>query len=109
MSYYTTYKSLSSCTIRCNYTEWGIILWDHINRVFGAAATCTRGNEAHDVSARSSIVKTVGSIREEAGRRTPLARGEGLQLSTGYSSMVLGPRVVYPLHRGSMRISQDLA
>jgi hypothetical protein len=46
---------------------------------------CTRGNKAYDVLAGSLIVKTVGSIRERLARRhvrDPLARGEGLKLST---------------------------
>jgi hypothetical protein len=43
---------------------------------------CTRENEACSVSAGSSIVKTMGSVREEAGSRAPLACGEGLHLST---------------------------
>jgi hypothetical protein len=44
--------------------------------------TCTGENEARGVLARSSIVNTVGSVREEAGSRAPLARGEGSRLST---------------------------
>ena len=55
---------------------------------------CTRVNKAHGVSARSLIVKTVGSIQERlAGRhvRDPLARGEGLGLSTELPDRELGP------------------
>ena len=46
---------------------------------------CTGGNKAHDVSPRSLIMKTAGSIRERlAGRHVgdPLARGKGPRLST---------------------------
>jgi hypothetical protein len=43
---------------------------------------CTGGNEAHDVSARSSIVKMAESVREEARSGAPLAHGEALWLST---------------------------
>jgi hypothetical protein len=58
------------------------------------------GNEAHDVSpGRSSIVKTVGSIREQSGSGAPLARGEGSLLSMELLDRVFGPRVGFPLHR----------
>jgi hypothetical protein len=50
--------------------------------------------------ARSSIVKTVGSFREEAGSEPPLTRGEGPWLSTELPGTVLGPRVGFPLPRG---------
>jgi hypothetical protein len=42
---------------------------------------CTGENEARNVLAGSSIVKTVGSVREETGSGAPLACGEGPQLS----------------------------
>jgi hypothetical protein len=44
---------------------------------------CTEGNKACGVSTRSSKVKTVGSIREDAGNGAQLACGEGPLLSTG--------------------------
>jgi hypothetical protein len=34
---------------------------------------CTKGNEAHGVSARSSLVETTGSVREEPKRSTTCA------------------------------------
>jgi hypothetical protein len=46
---------------------------------------CTKGNKAYSVLAGSLIVKTAGSIQERLARRhvrDPLARGEGLKLST---------------------------
>ena len=55
---------------------------------------CTGGTKAHDVSVRSLIVKTAGSIRERlAGRHVgdPLACGEGSRLSTELSDRELGP------------------
>ena len=55
---------------------------------------CTGGNKARDVSARSLIVKTAGSIRERlAGRHVgdPLARGEGPRLSTELPDLEFGP------------------
>ena len=55
---------------------------------------CTGGKKARDVSARSLIVKTAGSIRERlAGRhvRDPLACGEGSRLSTELPDQELGP------------------
>jgi hypothetical protein len=60
---------------------------------------CTGGNEVHDVSVGSSIVETVGSVRAESG--APLARGEGLWLSTELLDRGAWPRVGYPLHRGT--------
>jgi hypothetical protein len=44
--------------------------------------SCTGENEAHDVSTGSSIVKTVGSVLEEAESGASLTRGKGLWLST---------------------------
>jgi hypothetical protein len=62
---------------------------------------CTERNEAHDVSAGSLIVETVGSVREQPEAEHHLlvenARGS-LQI---YSTEVLGPRVGYPLRRGT--------
>jgi hypothetical protein len=62
---------------------------------------CTGGNEARDVLAGSSIVETAGSVREEPEAehhlRVEKARGS-LQI---YSSEVLGPRVGFPLRRGT--------
>ena len=55
---------------------------------------CTGGNKARGVSAGSLIVKTTGSIQERlAGRhvRDPLARGEGLRLSTELPDWELSP------------------
>jgi hypothetical protein len=62
---------------------------------------CTGGNEARGVSARSSIGKMVGSVREEARSRAPLARGEGLRLSMELLDWVFSTRVGFPLHRGT--------
>ena len=56
--------------------------------------SCTGGNKVRGVSARSLIVKTAGSIRERlVGRHVgdPLARGEGLRLSTKLPDRELGP------------------
>ena len=55
---------------------------------------CIGGNKARDVSVGSLIVKMTGSIRERlAGRHTrdPLARGEGLGLSTELLNREIGP------------------
>jgi hypothetical protein len=62
---------------------------------------CTGGNEAHGVSAESSIVETAGSIREEPEAEHHL-RGEKARDSLrSYSTEVLGPRVGFPLRRGT--------
>ena len=67
---------------------------DHTNRVYGVAATCTGGNKARSVSARSLIVKTAGSIQERLAERhvgDPLAREEGLRLSMEIPDQELAP------------------
>jgi hypothetical protein len=62
---------------------------------------CTEGNKACDVLVGSSILKTAGSVREEAESGAPLARGEGSRLSMELQDQVLGPRVAFPLRRGT--------
>jgi len=55
---------------------------------------CTGGNKAHDVSAKSLIVKTVESIRVRLAERhvgDPLACGQGPILSTELPDCELGP------------------
>jgi hypothetical protein len=61
---------------------------------------CTGGNEARDVSARSSIVETVGSVREEPKVEHHLRVEKTWDSLRSYSTVVLGPRVGYPF-RGS--------
>jgi hypothetical protein len=60
----------------------------------------TGENEARDVSAGSLIVETAESVREEPEAehhlRVEKARGS-LRI---YSTVVIGPRVSYPLRRG---------
>ena len=71
-----------------------VVLRDHTNRVCGVAATVYGGNKARSILARSLIVRTAGSIRERlTGRHVgdPLARGEGLRLSTELNDQELGP------------------
>ena len=62
---------------------------------------CIRGNEAHDVLARSSIVKTAGSVREEPEAKHNLRVEKARDSLWSYSSVVLGLRMDYPLHRGT--------
>jgi hypothetical protein len=62
---------------------------------------CIGGNEAHDVSVETSIVKMAGSVQEEAGSGAPLAHEKAHDSLQSYSSVVLGPRVGYPLRRGN--------
>jgi hypothetical protein len=62
---------------------------------------CTEGNEVRNILAGSLIVKTVGSVLEEAEVVHHFARGEGPCLSTDLLDQVLGPRVGFPLHRGT--------
>jgi hypothetical protein len=62
---------------------------------------CTRGNEAGDVSAGSSIVDTAGSIREESEVEHYLHVEKARGSLWSYSTVVLGLRVGYPFHRGT--------
>jgi hypothetical protein len=62
---------------------------------------CTGGNEARGVSARSSIVETAGSVREEleAGHHLRVEKACGSLRS--YSAEVLGARMGFLLRRGT--------
>jgi hypothetical protein len=62
---------------------------------------CTGGNEARDVSAGSSIVETAGSVREEPEAKHHLCMEKARGSLRSYSTEVLGPRVGFPLHRGT--------
>jgi hypothetical protein len=62
---------------------------------------CTRGNKAHDVSAGSSIVETAGSVREESKAEHHLRVEKARDSLRSYSVVVLGPRVGFPLGRGT--------
>jgi hypothetical protein len=62
---------------------------------------CTGGNEARDVSAESSIVETVGNVREEPEAEHHLRVEKAHGSLRSYSTVVLGPRVGYPLNRGT--------
>jgi hypothetical protein len=62
---------------------------------------CARGNKARGVLAGSSIVETMGSVREEPEAEHHL-RVEKARVSLwSYSTVVLGPRVGFPLHKGT--------
>jgi hypothetical protein len=76
-------------------------LRDRDNRVCVTTATVYGGNEAHDVLAGSSIVETAGSVREkpEAVHHLRVEKARGSLWS--YSTEVLGPRVGFPLRRGT--------
>jgi hypothetical protein len=62
---------------------------------------CTGGNEAHDISARSSIVEMAGSVREEPEAEHHLCVEKAHDSLWSYSTVVLGPRVGHPLRRGT--------
>jgi hypothetical protein len=61
----------------------------------------TGGNEARNVSSGSSIVATMGSIREELKAEQHLHVENARDSLQSYSTEVLGPRVGYPLRRGT--------
>jgi hypothetical protein len=62
---------------------------------------CSGGNESYGVSAGSSIVKTAGSVREKPEAEHHLREEKARDSLWSYSSVVLGPHVDYPLHRGT--------
>jgi hypothetical protein len=62
---------------------------------------CSEGNEAHGVSTESSIVETVGSVREEPEAEHHLCVEKAHGSLRSYSTVVLGPRMGYPLRRGT--------
>jgi hypothetical protein len=62
---------------------------------------CTAGNEACDVLAGSSIVEITGSVREESKAEHHLRVEKARNFLWSYSTVVLGPRVGYPLRRGT--------
>jgi hypothetical protein len=53
------------------------------------------------VSAGSSIVETTGSVREEPEVEHHLRMEKAHDSLWSYSTVVLGPRVGYPLRRGT--------
>jgi hypothetical protein len=62
---------------------------------------CTGGNEARDVLVGSSIVETTGSVREEPEAEHHLRVEKAHGSLRSYSIVVLGPRVGFPLRRGT--------
>jgi hypothetical protein len=62
---------------------------------------CTGGNEARGVSAGSSIVETARSIRGEPKAEHHLRVEKARSSLRSYSIVVLGPRVDFPLRRGT--------
>jgi hypothetical protein len=62
---------------------------------------CTGGNEARDVSVGSSLVETMGSVREEPEAEHHLYVEKAHDSLRSYSTEVLGPRVGFPLRRGT--------
>jgi hypothetical protein len=62
---------------------------------------CTGGNEAQDVFGRSSIVDTMGSVREEPEVERHLRVEKACGSLRSYSTMVLSPHVGFPLRRST--------
>jgi hypothetical protein len=62
---------------------------------------CTGGNEARGVLAGISIVETAGSVREEPEAEHHLHVEKARGSLRSYSTEVLGPRVGFPLRRGT--------
>jgi hypothetical protein len=66
-----------------------------------SSLTCTEENEARGISAGNSIVDTAGSVQEELDVEHHLRMEKARDSLQSYSTVVLGPRVGYPLCRGS--------
>jgi hypothetical protein len=62
---------------------------------------CIEENEARGVSTGSSLMETTGSIREEAEAEHHLRVEKVRGSLRSYSTVVLGPRVGFPLRRGT--------
>jgi hypothetical protein len=62
---------------------------------------CTVGNEARGVLAGSSIVEIAGSVREEPEAEHHLCMEKARGSLRIYSTEVFGPRVGFPLCRGT--------
>jgi hypothetical protein len=62
---------------------------------------CTGGNESRDISAGSSIVEIAGNIREKPEAEHHLHVEKACGSLRSYSTEVLGPRVGFPLRRGT--------
>jgi hypothetical protein len=60
---------------------------------------CTGGNEARDVSDRSSIVETTGIVRGEPEAEHHLCVEKARSSLRSYSTEVLDPRVGFSMHR----------
>jgi hypothetical protein len=62
---------------------------------------CTGGNEARGVLVGSSIVETVGSVREEPEAKHHLRVEKACGSLRSYSTEVFGPCVGFPLRKGT--------
>jgi hypothetical protein len=62
---------------------------------------CTGGNEVHSVLARSSIMKTAGSVREEPKAEHHLRVEKVCDSLRSYLFMVLGPHMGFTLRTGT--------
>ena len=62
---------------------------------------CTEGNEDRSVSVESSIMETAGSVQEELEAEHHLGVEKVCDSLRSYSTVVLGPRMGFPLRRGT--------
>jgi hypothetical protein len=79
----------------------GRVLRDRDNRVCVTVGTVYRGNEARGVSVGSLIVETAGSVQEEPEAEHHLRVEKARDSLRSYSTKVVGPRVGFPLRRGT--------
>jgi hypothetical protein len=92
-------QPLGSYASHCNCIEWGKNL--ATTALVSRLPPCTGGNEAHDVSARNSIVETAGSVQDEPEAEHHLHVEKACDSLRSYSTVVLGPHVGFPLRRGT--------
>jgi hypothetical protein len=95
-------KPLGSCASHCNIVPSETKVLRTVSIAFMTQPPPrTGGNEARGVSARSSIVETAGSVREEPEAEHNLHAEKAHESLRSYSAVELGRRVGYPLRRGT--------
>jgi hypothetical protein len=63
--------------------------------------SCNGGDEARGIFGWKLDIGVSGERPSGVGSGAPLARGEGQRSLRTYSAVVLGPRVGFPLRRGT--------
>jgi hypothetical protein len=90
-------SALARAVVTC--TEWGEVLRPTAFVVW--TPSCTTRNEVCDVSNGSLIVKTARSVQRRPEAEHHLSMEKAHVSLRSYSIVVFGPRVSFPLHRGT--------